>query len=145
MSTLHWIVIAIVCGVVEIATLGFWFLWLSLSALLVALGVKAGLLSALNIQLITFSSFTLLFIVFTRPLMLKFFSKNDVLSNVDALVGQQGQVVKAITLLESGQVKLKGEIWTAAADEEIAVSSPVEVVRIEGVKLIVKKQAPPNI
>ena len=139
MSALYWIVIAIVCGVIEIASSGFWFLWLSLSALLVALGAKFDLLAALNIQLITFSICTILFILFTRPLMLKFFSTNDVLSNVDALVGQQGQVVKPISPLEPGQVKLNGEIWTAISEEDIKISSPVEVVRIEGVKLIVKK------
>jgi len=135
---LNWVIIAIICGVIEITSSGFWFLWLSISSLLVALGVKLGLLPALNVQLITFSVCTVLFIIFTRPLVFKFFSKSDVLSNVDALVGRQGQVLKAISPLETGQVKLNGEIWTAASDEEIGVNSKVEVLRVEGVKLIVK-------
>ena len=40
MSALQWILVAIVAGAIEIFSAGFWFLWLALSAVLVAAGVS---------------------------------------------------------------------------------------------------------
>jgi membrane protein implicated in regulation of membrane protease activity len=138
-SALAWGIIAVICGIVEILTLGFWFIWLSLSAFVVAICVKIGLISALNNQLLLFACFTLLLLVFTRPIVMKFVKHKEHVSNVQALIGQQGQVTKAITRLDFGQVKLNGEIWTAASEEEIDVQAKVSVVGIDGVKLVVKK------
>ena len=42
MTALAWVIIAMVCGAVEIFTLGLWFLYLALSALTVALLVAIG-------------------------------------------------------------------------------------------------------
>ena len=38
MSSLQWIIIAIICGAIEIFSAGFWFIWLAISALIVAIG-----------------------------------------------------------------------------------------------------------
>ena len=73
MSSLQWILIAVVFGAIEIFTVGLWFLWLALSALLVAAAAAFKLLPGLEGQLLLFAFFTLLFILFTRPLVLKFF------------------------------------------------------------------------
>lgn len=139
MTALNWVIIAIACGAIEVASSGFWFLWLALSAFLVSIGVKIGLLNNLNIQIIVFSCFTLLFLIFTRPLVVRFVKHNDKFSNVNALIGQHGQVLKPISPLEFGQVKLNGEIWTASAAEEIGENTRVVVVAIDGVKLVVEK------
>ena len=40
MSAVQWILVAVLCGAVEIFSAGFWFLWLALAALLVAAGVS---------------------------------------------------------------------------------------------------------
>jgi membrane protein implicated in regulation of membrane protease activity len=138
-SAFTWVIIAVTCGIVEVLTLGFWFIWLSISAFLIAICVKIGLISALNNQLLLFACFTLLLLVFTRPIVMKFVKHKDHVSNVQALIGQHGQVIKTITKLEFGQVKLNGEIWTAASEEEIDVQTKVSVIGIDGVKLIVKK------
>ncbi|HHV15744.1 MAG TPA: NfeD family protein, partial [Gelria sp.] len=36
MSAVQWILVAVVCGAIEIFTLGLWFLWLAIAALIVA-------------------------------------------------------------------------------------------------------------
>ncbi|MDD2619434.1 MAG: NfeD family protein [Syntrophomonadaceae bacterium] len=135
MSTIQWILIAIVCGAIEIFTAGFWFLWLSLAGLLVAIGVVLGILPNLEIQLIVYSLVTLLFIIFTRPLILKFFKSNDTASNVHALIGQHGMALSHIAPLQYGQVKVNGEIWTAIAETEIESEQRIVVTGIDGVKL----------
>ena len=61
-------------------------------------------------------------------------------TNVDALIGETGQVIAPINPMEIGQVKLKGQIWSAIADDQLLTieeGSYVTVKAIEGVKLIV--------
>lgn len=139
MTSLQWILIAIVCGAIEIFTAGFWFLWLSLAALIIAAGVRLGFLPGLEIQLVVYSLFTLILIIFTRPLVLKFFKSNDKASNVQALMGQHGIALSRIAPLQYGQVKVNGEIWTAMSPTEIDPEQRVVVTGIDGVKLRVDK------
>ncbi|MGI5912573.1 MAG: NfeD family protein [Syntrophomonadaceae bacterium] len=139
MTALQWILIAIVCGAIEIFTLGLWFLWLALSALIVSVTVKLGWLPSLEYQLLVFALFTLVFIIFTRPLARKFFHTSDKLSNINALIGQHGIAISPIQPLHFGQVKVNGEIWTAISGEDIKEGTKVIVTGINGVKLQVVK------
>lgn len=140
MSVMTWIIIAIISGAIEIFTVGFWFLYLAFSALAVALCVSFGWLRQIEAQLLVFAFLTTLLIIFTRPLVMRLIKSNDTASNVQALVGQKGISVDKIIPLHYGQVKLNGEIWTAvSAEEEIEAGALVEVLSIDGVKLVVKK------
>ena len=139
MTAVQWILIAVVCGAIEIFTLGLWFLWLAIAALIVAGAVSVGWLSSLEVQLLVFAFLTLLFIIFTRPLTLKFFRTNDTVSNVNALIGQHGVATTNIEPLHFGQVKVNGEIWTAFSGEIIEEGSRIMVTGIDGVKLQVVK------
>lgn len=143
MTALQWIVIALVCGVIEILTAGFWFLWLALAGLLTALFIWFGLLSGISSQVIAFSVVTLALIIFTRPIVMRLIKTQDTHSNIKALIGQTGMVTSIITAHEYGQVKVNGEIWTAAADgsigEPLDQGSKVRITGIDGVKLLVEK------
>lgn len=139
MTFLQWILVAIICGAIEIFTVGFWFLWLAIAAVAVALLVQFGLLPTLEIQLLIFAIFTLLLIIFTRPLIMRFVKSNDKVSNVKALIGQHGITITPIVPMQFGQVKVNGEVWTAIVEEEMEENTRVEVIGIDGVKLLVKK------
>jgi len=139
MSALQWILIAVVCGAIEIFTAGFWFLWLAIAALLVAAGVSLNWLLNLPAQLLVFSFITLLLIVFTRPLVMKLVKSNDTVSNVNALIGQQGMSLTSISPIHYGQVKVNGEIWTAVSQEDIDENIRIVVTGVDGVKLVVDK------
>jgi membrane protein implicated in regulation of membrane protease activity len=136
---LEWILVAIVCGAIEIFTAGFWFLWLAIAGVVVALLVQFGLLPSLELQLLIFALITLLLIIFTRPLVMKFVKSNDAVSNVKALIGQHGITISRIVPMQFGQVKVNGEIWTAISEEELEENTRIEVIGIDGVKLLVKK------
>jgi len=136
---LEWILVAVICGAIEIFTVGFWFLWLAIAAVVVALLVQFGLLPTLEMQLLIFAIFTLLLIIFTRPLIMRFVKSNDKVSNVKALIGQHGITITPIVPMQFGQVKVNGEVWTAIAEEELEENIRVEVIGIDGVKLLVKK------
>ena len=139
MSALQWILVAVICGAIEILTSGFWFLWLALAALLVAAGVGLVWLVSLPIQLFVFAVITLLFIVFTRPLVVKLVKSPNTVSNVNALIGQHGMSLTSISHVNYGQVKVNGEIWTAVSTEDIAENIRIVVTGVDGVKLMVDK------
>jgi membrane protein implicated in regulation of membrane protease activity len=136
---LEWILVAVICGAIEIFTVGFWFLWLAIAAVVVALLVQFGLLPTLEMQLLIFAIFTLLLIIFTRPLIMRFVKSNDKVSNVKALIGQHGITITPIVPMQFCQVKVNGEVWTAIVEEEMEENTRVEVIGIDGVKLLVKK------
>lgn len=138
MTAAQWILIALVCGSIEIFTMGFWFLWFALAALLVAVGVQVHWVGTLQVQLLLFALFSIIFVIFTRPLVIKLVKSNDTVSNVNALVGQHGIVTSDISALNYGQVKVNGEIWTAISETDIAVDTRILVTGIDGVKLQVK-------
>ncbi|MGE5422335.1 MAG: NfeD family protein [Ignavibacteriales bacterium] len=135
---LVWVLIGIAAGIIEVFTLGLWFLWLSLAGLLVSLGAKLHILNTWGAQIFTFAILTIFFIFVTRPLVMKVFKTKDVKSNVDSLIGATGLVIQDIAPLHTGQIKLYGEVWTATADQEITTGSEVVILSVEGVKLKVE-------
>lgn len=94
-------------------------------------------------QLIAFGISILVMFIIIRPLALKIlYSKKDVVeTNVDALIGKKGVVIKRINNIEgSGRVKIVGEDWKAISSDNSIIEKGQEVIveRVEGVKLIVK-------
>ena len=58
-----------------------------------------------------------------------------VISSVDS----EGIVTEEISKLNPGEVKVDGKRWTAISDKKIKKDSKVEILAIEGVKLLVKE------
>lgn len=135
-----WLIIAIIFAIAEICYNGFFLLWFSIGAL-VAL-ISSLLLHNLLLESIIFLivSFVLL-LTLTKYFTQKFSGKKTVATNTDKLIGSHGIVIKSIgqNNLESGLVKLDGEVWSAVSDSNnsIAEGSFVEVKAIKGVRLIV--------
>jgi membrane protein implicated in regulation of membrane protease activity len=60
-------------------------------------------------------------------------------SNVDAMLGKTALVTQAIEPDHPGKVRFEGEIWQAMAAEHIEEKTKVEVLRIEGTRVHVRK------
>lgn len=134
-----WLIVAILFLFAEGLTLGLTFIWFAGGALLAML---AGFINApLFVQFLAFIIGSILMLVYTRPAAQKIFKIGATKTNVDSLIGKEGIVIKDLQPFALGQVKVKGQIWSAKAEhgEEINEGQRVEVVSIEGVKLIVKK------
>lgn len=133
-----WMAIALIFAVAEGFTLGLTFIWFSGGALLAMVVSFLGL----NIwfQAIAFLLGSSIMLIYTRPMAQKVFKIGATKTNVDSLIGKDGVVTKELQPFSLGQVKVKGQIWSAKPVDEITISegTKVEVVRIEGVKLIVK-------
>jgi len=133
-----WMIIAIGFGLAEGLTLGLTFIWFAGGALLAMIASFLGL--PFFVQVIAFIVGSALMLIYTRPVAKKVLKIGATKTNVDSLIGKEGIVIKELKPFALGQVKVKGQIWSAKAfnDEAIAENERVEVVSIEGVKLIVK-------
>ncbi|MFQ5498967.1 MAG: NfeD family protein [Candidatus Zixiibacteriota bacterium] len=91
-------------------------------------------------QASVFALVSIVLLPFTRILAKRITKESPQKSNVDALIGKVGLVTKAIDKDLGGQVQLEGEVWTAVADEQIAIDSKVTVLSISGTKVHVEKK-----
>lgn len=128
--------------VIEIATMGLTTIWFAGGAL-VAL-VLAMLDISFYVQAGAFLVISIVLLVSTKPLAMKFFNKERVKTNADSIIGKKAIVLARIdNLKEEGQVSVNGMEWTARACEEgciITEGAIVEVKEIRGVKLIVAEE-----
>ncbi len=140
---IFWLVILILCIVVEAMTMGLttvWFAGGALVAIFVAL-----LNGPLWLQILVFVAVSLLMLFFTRPVAVKYFNRDRVKTNVESMVGRQAIVTGEINNIQGvGQAMVGGQEWSAKSDDDdvrISVGTVVEIVAISGVKLIVKPDA----
>ena len=87
---------------------------------------------------------SVILIFLTKPLTDKITKKDKVATNVNALIGQEGIVIKEINSGSNkiGQVKISGDTWSAVTTNDftnaIPVGSNVKILKIDGVNLIVE-------
>ena len=135
-----WIVIGIICMILEISTPGFIFASIGLGAIVT--GILALKVSNIPIQIGIFAILTMTTFVLMRRLA-KFLLKPENLdSNVFALVGKTGVVTKSITPDKHGYVKIEGEEWAAMpmeSNETFSEGCHIEIVETRGNKVYVKR------
>ena len=126
--------LAILLGIAEMFSLD---LILGMMALGALVGVVAALLGAgFAVSAIVAAIASVACIALVRPpLVKKLHSGPELTLGHGKLVGKQGVVTERITGLESGQIKLAGEIWSARPYDDtltIEPGSTVEVLEIRG-------------
>lgn len=140
--TILWLVALVLFILIEIATMGLTTIWFAGGALLAAIASALGL--PLTAQIILFFAVSLILLYFTRPIAVKYFNKDRVKTNAESLVGRQAIVISEIDNLQGiGQVTVGGMEWsarTAAAGIRLPVGSVVNIIAINGVKLIVEEK-----
>ncbi len=60
-------------------------------------------------------------------------------TNIDAIIGKEGIVLKSIAKNADGLVKVGNEQWRARAEDDIKKREGIVVIRVSGVTLIVEK------
>lgn len=95
-------------------------------------------------QILIFFALSIAGIVLSRVFLAGKKSDADTRTNIEALIGERCVVTERIdNYLECGQVKIKGQLWSAKGEGEndtFEVGEALTVVTIQGVKLICKKQ-----
>lgn len=136
-----WLVLGILCVIIEIFDPAFFFLSLGIGAILTALLSLAPLVGQnVIIQVLIFAIISFIAFLFMRKLGKKIHADTGDETNVYALKGKTGFVVRDIPADGRGYVKLGGEEWTAIGIDGMAIvsGSKVEVTAIEGNKVVVR-------
>ena len=135
-----WLIIAGICFIVEIATVGFLVFWFGVGALVTM--IVSFFVPDIYIQTFIFLITSTVLLFLTKPFVKKFVNKEKVVNtNAYSIIGKTGIVVKEInSILGTGQVKIGTEVWSAKIDSEeiIPVDTEITVTGIDGVKAIVK-------
>ena len=136
-----WLAIFVIAVVVEASGPSLVSIWFALGALVtMIISFIPGV--AWWIEVIVFVVVSAASLLALRPVLNKYFRINKFKSNVDGMSGKEGYVLEEISTLKPGVVKIGDVKWNAVPikkDESIPVNSVVQVVTVEGNKLIVKK------
>jgi membrane protein implicated in regulation of membrane protease activity len=138
-----WLVLILAFLVIEMLTLDFTFLMLSIGGLA---GLGTDLLGApIWLQVIIAAVVAALLVLFLRPPLLRRLRRGEdpTPSNVDALIDLSGRVVATVSA-HGGQVRLSnGDIWTARTEAgDLEPGTPVSVSRIDGATAVVRPTYP---
>lgn len=139
--TFLWIAAIIVFGVAEAATAGLVSIWFVAGAVAALLALELG--AVLWLQIVTFLAVSIAALIATRPLAHKMLDKTIVPTNADRVLHHAAKVTETIDNENTtGAVYADGKTWTARSEDGdvIARGCMVTVVRMEGVKLFVRKQ-----
>lgn len=133
-----WLIVAVAFGIAELMTTSLTLVWFSIGALVVM--VLSTFIESIIIQITIFAliSITLL-VVFTKYFVDK--DKNfEYNTNLQGITQKRGIVKQEILPYRTGIVTLGGEDWTAISEDNIKIEKEtvISVVRIEGVKLVVR-------
>lgn len=135
-----WLIIAGVCLVIEIATVGFLVFWFAVAALITC--ILSLFIHNVIIQTAIFIVISVILIFLTKPLTDKISKKDQIVTNSNSIIGKEAIVTKEINTKTNviGQVKIGGDTWSATTynfGNVIPVGSMVKILKIDGVKLIV--------
>ena len=140
-----WLAVVAVSLIVEFVSWDLTSIWFAVA------GLISLILSAIDgicweVQLAVFIVVSALLLIFVRKICRKLLLKNvNTKTNVDAYAGKRAKLLKAIGTDENyGEVKFNGVVWQAMSEsgDEIEVGAEVEVVRVEGNKMVVKLSKP---
>ena len=140
MQTVYWLILFVILLVIEIFTMGLTTIWFAGGALVAFITGILGF--RMVVQVIVFIVVSLVLLIATRPIAVKFFNQERQKTNAESLIGQQALVLEDIDTLQSkGRVEVNGQEWSAKTDDldgKIAKNTVVVIEGIQGVKLIVR-------
>ena len=129
-----WLGLGVLLAVAELFSL-------DLILIMLAVGAFAGMVTAaldapLVVQVLAAAAASIGMLALVRPsLVHRLHAGPELVMSHGRLVGQQGVVTQELSSLAPGQVRLGGELWSAAPYDEtlrIAAGETVEVLQIRG-------------
>ena len=133
-----WFALVFVFLIIEAMTLNLVTIWFAFGSLCAF--ITTYFTDNIVIILLVFVLSTGLSLLLTKPLLEKFLKSKGEKTNFDRIIGQIGVVTRDIRKHETGRVKIDGKDWMAISKDEIKRNSEVEILQIEGAKLIVRKR-----
>ena len=135
---LFWIICAVIFAVLEGVISGLVTIWFTIGG---GAAAAAAVIAPIPVQIVVFFVVSIVLLIFTRPILVNKLKVGREKNYTEQLEGKLGLVVEEIKPFNSGQVKVRGIVWTAVGETDqfaAAAGEKVEIVGVEGVKLIVK-------
>ncbi|MDD2181307.1 MAG: NfeD family protein [Bacilli bacterium] len=133
-----WLLIIVLLTVIEILTVNLTTIWFIGSALITLF--LSFFIDNFTVQLSVFVLFGIVFLITTRPILMKYIFKNKVKTNIDRIIGMNGVVIDAISNNEYGSVKVDGKIWRAYSKVKLQEGTHIKIIKINGNKLEVEEE-----
>jgi len=138
-----WLIVMVALLVIEAVVPGLVSIWFAIGALAALVVALVG--GPLWLQVVWFLLVSVALLFLTRPLAKKYVNSRVTPTNADMILGKECVVKEKVDNLQgTGAVSVSGKVWTARMDREEETAEKGEILhikRIEGVKLIVSKEA----
>ena len=142
MNPILWLILLIILLVIEAISLELTTIWFAGGALAAFIAALVG--ADVVVQVVLFLAVSIVLLVFTRPVAVRYLNRNKTPTNAESLIGEQAVVTQTINnLMGRGVVLVNGMEWTARSQENsemIEKDTIVRILRIDGVKLIVERK-----
>ena len=142
MNPILWLILLIILLVIEAISLELTTIWFAGGALAAFIAALVG--ADVVVQVVLFLAVSIVLLVFTRPVAMRYLNRNKTPTNAESLIGEQAVVTQTINnLMGRGVVLVNGMEWTARSQENsemIEKDTIVRILRIDGVKLIVERK-----
>ncbi len=133
-----WLILTVALAVLEAATVQLVSLWFACGALCAM--AASFFTDSIMAQSIVFVVCSVLFLLIARRYV-KRLTENKTATNTDMLIGKTAILKEATDDMVTGTLSVNGLIWTALSEGgRIEAGERVRIVKIDGVKLIVRKE-----
>ena len=136
---LVWLIIAILFAIAELMTTTLTLIWFSIGAIILIF--LSSIIDSIFIQVIVFSIISTLTLIIATKKFINQDKEYKYNTNLQGIINKKGIVKETIYSNKVGIVTVEGEDWSAISydNETIDKDQIVEVLKIEGVKVVVKK------
>ena len=140
MYIMFWLIAMIVFIVGEMITVGLTSIWFAAGALVALIIAAFG--GGMGFQIVAFLLVSGILLWLTRPWAKRFINSRVQKTNVESVFGTRARVTERVSNLDqTGRAVVLGKDWSIRAEDDKEIIEPgtlIEVVRVSGVKLIVK-------
>ena len=129
---------AVACGIIEAGTIALVSVWFVIGAV-VSFFMALIFPESILLQIFVFILFSILSLVFIRPVAKKYVDKYTKGGNINSKVNKTGVVIQEIKKGEKGRVKIGDVEWLAISNEDISRGTKVRITNVDGNTLCVEK------
>lgn len=142
MEVMFWVWLGVIAltAIVEFISLDLTSIWFTVGAIIPFILAAIGGVRW-EIQVAVFVGVSALLLIFLRKITRKMLLKNaNFKTNIDAIIGKKVRMIERTDFETLGAVKINDVVWSARGEnsETIEKGEVVEVVKVDGNKLIVK-------
>jgi inner membrane protein len=136
-----WLVIGLIMLVAELLSVFLVFVFFAVGACVTALLASVGVLSSIEMQIITFSVISLLSLMAFRKHARQLLDNRGKSFEYNEFIGETAMVIRDIPVSGEGKIYYRGAEWKAVSGHEdpILAGSKVVIVRTEGIVLVVEE------